>query len=77
MTTAQALTRSYLDIAQYDFVKELFRMAGVGKHFEFHGSFSDKSEAVKKEQEVGGFIREKKVKGKMRYFVLTRKEKES
>ena len=51
-------------------------MSGVGKKFDFHGSFLSKSEAVKKEQEVSGFIRERKVDGKVRYFVLTeRKEK--
>ena len=51
-------------------------MAGVGKYFKFHGSFSKKEDAVKKEAEVGGFIREHEIDGKMRYFVLTRKEKE-
>ena len=44
-------------------------MARSGK-FSFHGSYSSKLEAVKKEQEVGGFIREKKIGGKTRYFVL-------
>jgi len=48
-------------------------MATKGK-FDFHGSYNKKSEAVKKEQEVGGFIREKVIGGKVRYFVLTRKE---
>lgn len=48
-------------------------MAGKGSKFDFHGSFASKTEAVKKEAEVGGFIREKKVGGKVRYFVLTRK----
>lgn len=42
--------------------------------FEFHGAFFSKEKAVAKEQEVGGFIRERKVDGKMRYYVLTRKE---
>lgn len=49
-------------------------MAGIGKKFEFHGAFANKAEAVKKEQEVGGFIRERVVHGKTRYFVLTEKK---
>lgn len=49
-------------------------MAGHGKRFDFHGSFSTKKAAVKKEGEVGGFIREKKVGGKSRYFVLTERK---
>jgi hypothetical protein len=49
-------------------------MAGSGKHFDFHGSFSSKENAMEKEKEVGGFIREHKIDGKMRYFVLTRKD---
>jgi hypothetical protein len=48
-------------------------MAGKGKQFNFHGSFLRKTEAVKKEQEVGGFIVEHTVGGKTRYFVLTNK----
>lgn len=50
-------------------------MAGIGKRFNFHGSFSSKAAAVKKESETpGAFIRERKVKGKLRYFVLTEKK---
>jgi hypothetical protein len=49
-------------------------MAGHGKKFDFHGSFSSKANAVKKEQEVGGFIREKVIDGKTRYFVLTERK---
>lgn len=60
-----------LDGTQFNFVKGILQMAGVGKRFDFHGSFSSKAEAVKKEQETGGFIRERKVKGKTRWFVLT------
>ena len=48
-------------------------MASASK-FDFHGSFNRKSDAVAKEKEVGGFIREKMIGGKVRYFVLTRKE---
>lgn len=51
-------------------------MAGKGKQFDFHGSFTSKAEAVKKEKEVGGFIREHKINGKLRYFVLTAKDRE-
>jgi hypothetical protein len=46
-------------------------MAGVGKQFDFHGSFLSKEKAKEKEKEVGGFIRERKVDGRIRYFVLT------
>jgi hypothetical protein len=49
-------------------------MAGHGKKFEFHGSFARKEAAVAKEKEVGGFIRERKVRGKPRYYVLTVRE---
>ena len=60
-----------LDGTQFNFVRGILHMAGVGKRFDFHGSFSSKTEAVKKEQETGGFIRERKVKGKTHWFVLT------
>jgi hypothetical protein len=49
-------------------------MAGHGKKFDFHGSFASKDLAVKKEAEVGGFIREKVIDGKTRYFVLTERK---
>lgn len=49
-------------------------MSGIGRQYNFHGSYLSKAEAVKKESEVGGFIRERKVKGKIRYFVLTEKK---
>ena len=49
-------------------------MAGQGKKFDFHGSFSKKEEAVKKEKEVSGFIRPRKVNGQVRYFVLTERK---
>ena len=51
-------------------------MAGKGKQFDFHGSFASKREAVEKEKEVKGFIREHKTGGRIRYYVLTVKEKE-
>lgn len=49
-------------------------MAGKGKKFDFHGSFASKSDAMVKEKEVSGFIRERKVGGKIRYFVLTERK---
>jgi hypothetical protein len=49
-------------------------MAGHGKKFDFHGSFLDKQKAIEKEREVGGFIRERRVDGRIRYFVLTERK---
>lgn len=49
-------------------------MPGRGKTFDFHGAFADKADAVAKEKEVGGFIRERKILGKLRYIVLTAKK---
>jgi hypothetical protein len=49
-------------------------LAGKGKKFEFHGAYSDKPSAVEKEREVGGFIKERRIDGKVRYFVLTVKK---
>lgn len=49
-------------------------MAGKGSKFDFHGSFTSKEKAVKKEKEVDGFIREHRIGGKLRYFVLTRRK---
>lgn len=50
-------------------------MAGIGKKYDFHGSFTSKSEAVKKERETkDAFIRERRVGGKVRYFVLTERK---
>lgn len=48
-------------------------MAGKGKDFDFHGCYRDKADAVAKEKEVGGFIRERIVLGKRCYLVLTAK----
>lgn len=48
-------------------------MTGYGEKIDFHGSYSNVTEAVKKQKEVSGFIRERKVDGKIRYFVLTKK----
>jgi len=49
-------------------------MAGIGKKFDFHGSFSSKEKAIEKEKEVKGFIRERTIGGKVRYFVLTERK---
>jgi hypothetical protein len=49
-------------------------MAGHGKKFDFHGAFKSKAEAVAKEKEVDGFIRERIIRGEKRYFVLTVKK---
>ena len=58
------------------FVKEVLCMAGLGKKFKFHGSFINKAGAVAKEREVGdgAFIRERAIKGKTRWFVLTERK---
>lgn len=53
---------------------EGFDMASHGKKFDFHGSFARKEDAVKKESEVHGFIREHKIGGHVRYFVLTERK---
>jgi hypothetical protein len=54
---------------------EALEMAGKGKDFDFHGCFRDKADAVAKEKEVGGFIRERTVLGRRCYLVLTAKKK--
>ena len=46
---------------------------GTGRKFKFHGGFDHKRDAVAREREVHGFIIERTVKGKKRYFVLTEK----
>jgi hypothetical protein len=48
-------------------------MKSKANKFDFHGSFAKKADAVKKESEVGGFIVERKIGGKARWFVLTKK----
>lgn len=50
-------------------------MAKCGRKICFHGAFTSKAKAVKKERQVGGFIRRVKMKGQVRYMVLTRKRK--
>jgi hypothetical protein len=46
-------------------------MAKKGRKFTFHGAFSTKEKAKVKEKQVGGFIKEHKVRGQTRYFVMT------
>ncbi len=48
-------------------------MAGKGKLFNFHGRYTSKEQAVAKEKEVSGFIRERQIGGKTFYYVLTSK----
>lgn len=47
-------------------------MAKRGRKVSFHGAFKRKADAVAKEQAVGGFIREIRVRGQRRYVVMTR-----
>lgn len=42
--------------------------------FKFHGSFTDKEKAKRKERSVKGFIKVVKVRGATRYAVITRKK---
>lgn len=70
------MVHSVAGVNDWELIKILLKiadwnMAGKGKKFDFHGSFKDKSAAVEKEREVGGFIREHKLHGEIRYFVLT------
>ena len=48
-------------------------MSEKGKKFNFHGSFAVKADAIAQEKKVNGFIVERTVRGKIRYFVLTEK----
>lgn len=43
--------------------------------FIFHGSFTDKDKAKRKERAVNGFIKTAKVKGVTRYIVMTKKRR--
>jgi hypothetical protein len=49
-------------------------MAGRGRRVLFHGAFTAKADAVRKEREVGGFIRPAVVRGSRRFMVLTRRD---
>jgi len=46
---------------------------GRGKKFNFHGAFSNKEDAKRKEREVHGFIEETTIRGHRRYVVMTSK----
>ena len=46
---------------------------GKGKKFNFHGAFSKKEDAKRKEREVHGFIEETTIRGQKRYVVMTSK----
>ena len=48
-------------------------MAKRGRRVTFHGAFGSKTKAKRKEHSVGGYIRRAKIKGRMRYLVLTRR----
>lgn len=41
------------------------------KKYEYHGSYSKMDDAAAKQKATGGFIRERKIEGKTRYFVLS------
>ncbi len=44
-----------------------------GRKFCFHGAFSVKKDAKRREKKVGGFIRPIRVNGRRRFAVLTRR----
>jgi hypothetical protein len=46
-------------------------MAGQGRRVTFHGAFSDKADAIRKERQVHGFIKPAMVRGARRYVVMT------
>ena len=48
-------------------------MAGPGRRVTFHGAFGHKADAVRKERQVGGFIRPITVQGHRRFAVMTRR----
>jgi hypothetical protein len=51
-------------------------MAGKGRRFVFHGSFTSKSKAQRKERAAGGrFIRAATVKGRRRYLVMSERRR--
>jgi hypothetical protein len=49
-------------------------MAGTGRRVKFHGAFGSKSKAKAKERKVGGYVRRTRIKGRVRYMVLTRRK---
>lgn len=48
-------------------------MAGKGRKVMFHGSFTRKADAKRKERRVGGYVKRVKVRGVTRYTVITRR----
>jgi hypothetical protein len=48
--------------------------AGTGYGMQFHGSFAEKSDAKRKERQVGGFIKRTSIKGKSRYTVMSERK---
>ena len=60
-----------LSEAGYLYLRDLIHMAGLGKKYDFHGSFLSKEAAIAREKEIpGSFTQEKFIRGKRRYFVL-------
>jgi hypothetical protein len=48
-------------------------MAFRGKQMTFHGAFSSKERAVRKERDTAGaFIRKRRIRGRTRYVVMSR-----
>lgn len=43
------------------------------KKYEYHGNYADRAAATKKQTEVNGMVRERKIEGKPRYFVISLK----
>jgi hypothetical protein len=50
-------------------------MAKRGRTVVFHGAFSSKADAVRKEKSVGGFIEKTTIHGKTRFVVMTKRTK--
>lgn len=48
--------------------------AGKGFGMMFHGAFSEKSDAKKKERQVHGFIQPRNIEGKRRYIVMSERK---
>jgi hypothetical protein len=50
-------------------------MAHRGRKVTFHGAFGTKVKAKRKERAVGGYIRRARIRGEIRYLVLTRRKR--
>jgi hypothetical protein len=46
-------------------------MAKRGRKVTFHGAFGTKAKAKRKEHSVGGFIERVRIRGRVRYVVMT------